>query len=164
MIYSEKIKMLVLDVDGTMTDGKINILEDGNQFKQFDCKDGLGIKMLNQQGIIVGIISHSSSDQAIAQRARMLGVQYVYTGYEEKDEILGTWLQELGLEFDQVAFIGDDLNDLPAMMKVGISACPSDAHEEVLASVDVILTNRGGEGCVREFIDKFLAVSYQKQA
>lgn len=156
--------MLVLDVDGTMTDGKINVLDDGNQFKQFDCKDGLGIRMLLKQGIHVGIISHSSARDAIESRAKTLGIAYVYAGFEEKDVILEKWASELGILLSEVAYIGDDLNDLPVMSKVGFSACPADATDQVMESVDVILKNKGGDSCIREFIDKYLPVGYQKIA
>ncbi|UXP32479.1 HAD-IIIA family hydrolase [Reichenbachiella agarivorans] len=162
MIDTYNIKMVVLDVDGTMTDGSINVMDDGTQFKKFSAKDGLGIKMLLNQGIIVAIISHSSTASAIEARAKMLGIKYVYAGHEEKDVILAGWLLELGLDWDQVAFIGDDLNDLPAMRKVGLSACPADSSQEVLEYVDVILTTKGGDGCVREFIDQHMMVTYQK--
>ncbi|WP_073124525.1 KdsC family phosphatase [Reichenbachiella agariperforans] len=162
MIDTSKIKMLVLDVDGTLTDGSINVMDDGSQFKKFNAKDGLGIKMLIRQGIEVAIISHSSTAAAIEARAQMLGIQYVYAGQEEKDIILSQWLTQLGLTYDQVAFIGDDLNDIPAMEKVGISACPADSSDEVLSFVDVILKSNGGDGCVREFIDQHMAVAYQR--
>jgi 3-deoxy-D-manno-octulosonate 8-phosphate phosphatase (KDO 8-P phosphatase) len=162
MINTEKIKMLVLDVDGTMTDGRINVTEEGQQFKQFHAHDGLGIRMLIQKGLRVGIISHSFSGGAIKARAEMLGISHVYTGLDEKDDILEKWCADLGLAMNEIAFIGDDLNDLPAMQKVGISACPSDARDEVISIVDVVLHKNGGAGCVREFIDNYLLVAYTK--
>ncbi|MEO9964880.1 MAG: HAD-IIIA family hydrolase [Reichenbachiella sp.] len=160
MINTENIKMLVLDVDGTMTDGRINVTEEGQQFKQFHARDGLGIRMLIKAGIRVGIVSHSFSAGAIEARGQMLGVSHVYTGQEEKDIILKKWCEELGLAMNEIAFIGDDLNDIPAMEKVGLSACPANAASEVLSHVDLVLSLDGGEGCVREFIDKHMSVSY----
>ncbi|PIB34562.1 hypothetical protein BFP72_03620 [Reichenbachiella sp. 5M10] len=162
MIDTSHIKMVVLDVDGTMTDGSINVMDDGSQFKKFSAKDGLGIKMLLQQGIVVGIISHSSTAQAIEARAKMLGISYVYAGHEEKDVILSGWLQKLGISYEEVAFIGDDLNDLPAMNKVSISVCPADASDDVVSYADVVLSSKGGDGCIREFIDKYMSVEYRK--
>lgn len=164
MLSLRNIKMLVLDVDGTMTDGSINVMDDGTQFKKFSAKDGLGIKMLIQQGIVVAIISHSSTAEAIEARAKMLGIKHVYAGHEEKDVILDQWLEDLKIPLDEIAFIGDDLNDLPAMRKVGFSACPSDSSQDVIDYVDVVLESKGGDGCVREFIDKHMAVSYQRMA
>lgn len=152
--------MVVLDVDGTLTDGSINILDDGSQFKKFSAKDGLGIKLLVKKGIEVAIISHSFTGQAIEARAKMLGIRHVYAGQEEKDVILEQWLDELKISYSETVFIGDDLNDLPAMRKTAISVCPSDATHDVKEFVDVITSARGGEGCVREFIDKYMNVSY----
>jgi len=158
----DHIKMLVLDVDGTMTDGKINVLDNGRQFKQFSSKDGLGIKMLLKKGIDVGIISHCIDPIAIEARAKMLGIKHVYAGLDEKDEILASWLEEKDYGFDQVAFIGDDINDLPAMKKCSVSACPADSSADVISYVDVVLQSNGGDGCVREFIDKYIGISYQR--
>lgn len=152
----KRIKLLLLDVDGTMTDGGIYVLEDGSQFKRFNAKDGLGIKMLMKAGIEVGIISHSHIAPMIESRAKTFGLRYVYIGQEPKLEILRRWIYKLNLKKCQVAFIGDDVNDMEIMQEVGISACPSDAVDSIKKIADVILTNRGGEGCVREFIDQYL--------
>lgn len=162
MINTAKIKMLVLDVDGTMTDGRINVTEEGHQFKQFHARDGLGIRMLIKKGIRVGIVSHSFASGAIQARGKMLGISHIYTGLEEKDVILEQWCSELDLTMADIAFIGDDLNDIPAMKKVGISACPANAAKEVISQVDLVLELDGGHGCVREFIDKYLGVTYTK--
>ncbi|WP_109831101.1 KdsC family phosphatase [Reichenbachiella versicolor] len=157
---TDHIKFLVLDVDGTMTDGRINVLSDGSVFKQFHAKDGLGIKMLIKKGIDVGIISHGTAPEAIEARAKVLGVKYVYAGLREKDEVLSEWLGEKGIKFNEVAYIGDDLNDLPVMNKVSISACPSNASDEVISFVDVVLKKEGGMGCIREFIDRYMGITY----
>ncbi|MGL1887391.1 MAG: HAD-IIIA family hydrolase [Reichenbachiella sp.] len=160
MIETGHIKLVVLDVDGTMTDGSINVMDDGSQFKKFSAKDGLGIKLMIKKGIEVAIISHSSTGAAIDARASMLGIKKVYWGQEEKDIILDQWLKELNINHSEVAFIGDDLNDLPAMRKVGISACPSDSSSEVKDYVDIVMEAKGGDGCVREFADKYMKVKY----
>lgn len=164
MINTENIKMLILDVDGTMTDGRINVTEEGQQFKQFHARDGLGIRMLIKTGVRVGIVSHSFSGGAIQARGKMLGVSHIYTGLEEKDLIIEGWCSELDLDLSEIAFIGDDLNDIPAMRKVGLSACPADAADEVVSYVDLVLKRNGGDGCIREFIDKFMSVTYSKMA
>ncbi|MFY0689535.1 MAG: HAD-IIIA family hydrolase [Cyclobacteriaceae bacterium] len=150
------IKFLILDVDGTMTDGGIYITEEGHQFKKFSAKDGLGIKIAMKSGIDVGIISHSYSTEMVSKRANMLGMKYVYIGQQPKLQILEEWLTELDLQLNEIAYIGDDLNDLDIMEKVGFKACPSDATETIKQICDVVLTNKGGEGAVREFIDKHL--------
>ena len=150
------IRFLVLDVDGTLTDGGVYIDANGVQSKKFNIKDGMGITLLREKGIHIGVLSHSRSKTILDERARMLGIELVYSGKEPKLQVLDRWLHELGLHYEQVAYIGDDINDLEIMQKVGISACPHDGHISVVKEVDVVLQRNGGEGCVREFIDRFL--------
>lgn len=150
------IKLLVLDVDGTLTDGGVYIDSNGVQSKKFNIKDGMGITQLHEKGLPVGIISHSRSKTILEERARMLGIDLLYSGKEPKLQVMDRWLKELSLTYDQVAFIGDDINDLEVIHKVGFSACPHDAHYSVVKEVDIVLQRKGGEGCVREFIDRFL--------
>jgi 3-deoxy-D-manno-octulosonate 8-phosphate phosphatase (KDO 8-P phosphatase) len=150
------IRLLVLDVDGTLTDGGVYIDANGVQSKKFNIKDGMGITQLREKGLHVGIISHSRSKSILDERARMLGLELLYSGKEPKLQVMQRWLKELSLSLEQVAFIGDDINDLDVIHKVGFSACPHDAHYTVVKEVDVVLQRNGGEGCVREFIDRFL--------
>jgi 3-deoxy-D-manno-octulosonate 8-phosphate phosphatase (KDO 8-P phosphatase) len=150
------IKLLVLDVDGTLTDGGVYIDANGIQSKKFNIKDGMGITQLREKGIHVGVISHSRSKSILDERARMLGIERMYSGKEPKLQVLERWLKELSLSLEQVAYIGDDVNDLEVIQQVGLSACPHDAHFSVVKQVDVVLQRNGGEGCVREFIDRFL--------
>jgi len=150
------IKLLVLDVDGTLTDGGVYIDSNGVQSKKFNIKDGMGITQLREKGIHVGVISHSRSKSILDERARMLGIELMYSGKEPKLQVLERWLKELSLTYEQVSYIGDDINDLEIMNKIGLSACPHDAHYSVVKEVDVVLQRNGGEGCVREFIDRFL--------
>ncbi len=151
-----QIKLLVLDVDGTLTDGGVYIDSNGVQSKKFHIRDGMGITLLHEKGLPVGILSHSRSKTILDERARMLGIDRVYSGKEPKIEVLSRWLLELNLSFEQVAYIGDDVNDLEVLEKVGFSACPHDAHFSLVKIVDVVLQRNGGQGCVREFIDRFL--------
>ncbi len=153
-----QIKLLVLDVDGTLTDGGVYIDSNGVQSKKFHIRDGMGITLLHEKGLPVGILSHSRSKTILDERARMLGIDRVYSGKEPKIEVLSRWLLELNLSFEQVAYIGDDVNDLEVLEKVGFSACPHDAHFSLVKIVDVVLQRNGGQGCVREFIDRFLLV------
>ncbi|MEL7148499.1 MAG: HAD-IIIA family hydrolase [Bacteroidota bacterium] len=153
----KKIKLLILDVDGTLTDGGIYITDEGTQFKKYNAKDGYGIMMTQKQGRAeVGIISHSKSAPMVEQRAAMVGIKYVYVGNEPKAQILDQWCQQNNWTKEEVAFIGDDLNDLDIMKEVGITACPADAVKTIRNFVDIPLTKNGGEGCVREFIDEYL--------
>jgi 3-deoxy-D-manno-octulosonate 8-phosphate phosphatase (KDO 8-P phosphatase) len=150
------IKLLVLDVDGTLTDGGVYIDANGVQSKKFHIRDGMGITLLHEKGLQVGIISHSRSKTILDERARMLGIERVYSGKESKLEVLNKWVSELNLTLAQVAYIGDDVNDIEVLEKVGLSACPHDAHFSLVKVVDVVLARNGGQGCVREFIDRFL--------
>jgi 3-deoxy-D-manno-octulosonate 8-phosphate phosphatase (KDO 8-P phosphatase) len=152
----ENIKFLVLDVDGTMTDGGVYISEDGKQMKKFNARDGIAIQNIIKMGIHVGIISHSKSSGMVQTRADMLGIKYCYVGHQAKEEVLSEWLIELSLDKAQVCFIGDDINDLSIMSEVGISACPSDAAEEVSDIATIQLSRKGGDSCIREFYDQYL--------
>ena len=151
-----QIKLLVLDVDGTMTDGGIYVMEDGRQFKKFNAKDGMGIKLALKTGIEVGIISHSLVTEMVSSRANSLGLKYFYIGQESKLMVLKKWQEELGIQTDKIAFIGDDVNDLEIMQYVGTAACPADAVKPIKEISDIVLTKNGGEGAVREFIDNYL--------
>ena len=150
------IKMLILDVDGTMTDAGIYITDDGRQFKKYNARDGIGVRMAMRAGVEVGIISHSMSSEMVETRGNMLGMKYVYVGDRPKVDVLNEWLTELKLNPENIAYIGDDVNDLDIMKIVGLTACPFDAVDEVKGVVDIQLSKKGGEGCVREFIDNHL--------
>ena len=151
-----KIKLLILDVDGTMTNGQINVSAQGELFKSFNAKDGHGIRSAMQEGVEVAIISTSNSRDIIEARMQMLGISRWYAGPHDKLEVLQSWMQELSIDKESIAFIGDDLNDKTIMEYIGMAACPQDAVEEIKLLVDVVLSKKGGEGCVREFIDRFI--------
>jgi len=150
------IKFLILDVDGTLTDGGIYLSDEGEQFKKFNARDGMGIKKAISKGIEVGIISHSYSSKMIDDRANMLGLKYVYVGEKPKLQVMDQWLSELGLSRNEVAYMGDDINDLEVMKLVGCAACPADSSEEVLEISQKVMKKNGGAGAVREFIDEHL--------
>ncbi|MNJ84758.1 3-deoxy-D-manno-octulosonate 8-phosphate phosphatase KdsC [compost metagenome] len=152
----EKIKFLVLDVDGVMTDGGMYYTESGDQIKKYNTKDGMGIMKAQEKGLICGIISSAFTDKMVRNRAEVLKIDHVYVGREQKITILKQWCEELSISLDQVAIIGDDINDLSIMREVGLRACPKDAVQEVKKEVDIVLTKNGGTGVVREFIDNFL--------
>lgn len=156
MEAAKKIKLLILDVDGTMTDAGVYIMEDGKQFKKFNARDGMGIKVAMKAGIEVGIISHSAIREMVESRAQMLGMHYCYVGTEPKVNIYKQWMKKLELTKEEVAFIGDDINDLEIMEAVGLAACPADAVDQIRKISKIILTKKGGDGCVREFIDDYL--------
>jgi len=153
---ASRIRLLVLDVDGTLTDGGVYIDSNGIQSKKFNIKDGMGITQLREKGIHIGIISHSRSKSILDERARMLGIDLMYSGKEPKLQVLDRGLKDLELTYEQVVYIGDDINDLEVIHKAGLSACPHDAHFSVVKEVDIVLQRNGGEGCVRELIDRYL--------
>lgn len=155
-MHKKSIKLLVLDVDGTLTDGGVYISEKGEQTKKFNVKDGMGIVMLKKSGTEVGIISHSSVSEMISNRANTLKLKYVYVGQKPKLEVLQEWLDELQLTLEEVAYMGDDINDLDIIKVCGLTACPSDAMAIIKEKVDHVMSMRGGEGAVREFIDHYI--------
>lgn len=150
------IRFLVLDVDGVMTDAGMYFAESGDEFKKFNAKDGIAIKKLAKQDIQVGFLSSGFKKGIINRRAELLGVKYVSVGTEKKIDTLEGWLKEMNLSYDQMAYIGDDINDLDIMKKAGMSACPADAVNEIREISDVVLGRKGGDACVREFADRFL--------
>jgi YrbI family 3-deoxy-D-manno-octulosonate 8-phosphate phosphatase len=152
------IKLLILDVDGVMTDGGMYYTENGDQMKKFNAKDGMGIMNLKNSGTKIGIISSGFYGEIVKKRAEILGIELCHVGREKKIDILNSWCKNLSITLNQVAMIGDDLNDLEVMEKIGFSACPSDAHRLIKSQVDLILTKKGGEGCVRELIDNYFRI------
>ena len=150
------IKLLVLDVDGTLTDGSIYINEAGEQTKRFNVKDGMGIVLAQQAGFEVGIISHSFTTGMIQARAENLNLKHLYIGKRPKLEVLHEWLEKLNINIEEVAYIGDDVNDFDIMEAVGCAACPADAIKPIKVIADIVLTHDGGKGAVREFIDSYL--------
>jgi YrbI family 3-deoxy-D-manno-octulosonate 8-phosphate phosphatase len=130
--------------------------ESGDEFKKFNSKDGLAIKTLTGAGKYVGFVSSGKNSHIIENRAALLGVQKVYVGIGKKDEILEDWCKELNIGFENIAYIGDDTNDLPAIQRAGLTACPADAVPLVKEAVNIVLSKKGGEGCVREFVEKYI--------
>ena len=152
----KEIKLLILDVDGVMTDGGMYWTESGDQMKKFNTKDGLGIMGLTKKGFQVGIISSGFTKNMVQQRAELLGIERCYVGQDSKLQVLTQWCTEMSISMKEVAIIGDDVNDLEVMKSVGLAICPSDAVNEIKSVCAIILSQKGGQGCVREFIDGYL--------
>ena len=152
----KKIACLIVDVDGVMTDGGMYWSEQGDQIKKFNTKDGLGLMELTKKSFPVGIISSGFTQVMIQKRAELLGITHCYVGQKPKLEVLETWCKEWGITLENVAVIGDDKNDLPMMKSVGLAVCPADAVNEVKSISDIVLEKKGGDGCVRAFIDAYL--------
>src|SRR5262249_49008237 len=142
---ASKIKLVLFDVDGVLTDGKILLHADGSETKQFDIKDGTAIVWAQRLGITVGFLSARSSTST-AQRAAQLGVTLVHQGVASKLETYDQIVDELLLDNEQVAYMGDDVLDLPVLIRAGFSAAPADAAPEVRARVGWVSPARGGDG------------------
>ena len=147
------IELIVLDVDGTLTDGKIIYTSNGDEIKNFDVKDGLAIaswtKKFNKKAAIIT----GRKSKLVEKRANELGITHLFQGIDNKDEILENILKEENLTWDQVACIGDDLNDYKMLRKAGISFCVNDAVDDIKAISDVVCTKAGGYGAVREMVE-----------
>lgn len=150
-----RIKMLILDVDGVMTDGGIIFDNHDNEFKVFNVRDGHGIKMLQKAGISVGIITGRES-KVVARRAKDLGIKEVHQGFKVKADALAKIFKKHGLKKDEVAFVGDDVVDIPVFTRVGLAIAVSDAVAEAKAAAHHITKNSGGRGAVREVCELIL--------
>jgi YrbI family 3-deoxy-D-manno-octulosonate 8-phosphate phosphatase len=150
-----KIKLVAMDVDGTLTDKGVFYSSDGLAMKRFDVNDGMGIRLLHQSNIETIILTSDDSDIP-AKRADKLKMKYKIIGAERKITELNNLLTNIGHSLDEVAYIGDDINDIEVLKMCGVSACPNDAVKSVKEITDIILDNRGGYGAVREFADIIL--------
>lgn len=153
---ASKIKLLALDVDGVLTDGRLYFLEDGSEIKAFDTQDGHGIKMLQSAGVEVAIITGRTTN-LVARRAQNLGIKHLYQGREDKVEALKDLLGLLRLTADQVAYMGDDLPDLSAITFAGLGLAPANAHAFVKTNANLVTQTEGGRGAVREVCDFILS-------
>ena len=153
---AKKIKLVALDMDGTLTDGSINIGAEGELFKRFNAKDGLGITTARRHGLKVCIIT-GRKGPIVQRRAEELGIGAdVMSGISAKKQALLALADKYNLTLEEIAFMGDDLNDLPALLIAGLSAAPADAVEDVKQRVDFIAPHNGGQGAVRDLLELIL--------
>ena len=153
--WAARIKLLILDVDGVMTDGRIIMNENGEEIKCFHVRDGHGLKLLLSAGIDVIIISGRKSKTA-RYRAKELGIQEIYQGVKWKESLCRKLIQRKGLKREQVCCMGDDLPDLPIFSQAGISIAVADASPEVRAAASFVTKKKGGNGAVREVCELIL--------
>jgi 3-deoxy-D-manno-octulosonate 8-phosphate phosphatase (KDO 8-P phosphatase) len=151
-----RIKLLISDVDGVLTDGHIYMAGNGEAFKAFNILDGFGIKALQDAGIAFAVITGRQSD-IVAQRMRELAVRYVFQGQADKLAAYATLKTQLRLADEQIAHIGDDLPDLPLIRRVGLGVAVANAYPALKEHAHYVTTQRGGEGAVREVCDLILA-------
>ena len=153
---ASKIKLVALDMDGTLTDGSINIGADGELFKRFNAKDGLGITTARRYGLRISVIT-GRKGPIIRQRTEELGIgEDVMSGISAKKQALQVLAEKYNLSLEEIAFMGDDLNDLPALLAAGLSAAPADSAEDVKLAADYIAPHKGGRGAVRDLLELIL--------
>jgi 3-deoxy-D-manno-octulosonate 8-phosphate phosphatase (KDO 8-P phosphatase) len=151
----KRIKLLLLDVDGVLTDGGIIYNDNGSEIKVFNVKDGLGMRLLMEAGIHLGIVTGRRSN-ALYSRCKDLGINLIYDGVGNKIDVLDGLLDQTGVTVEEVAFIGDDLPDLALMKIIGLSIAVSDAHKSILDHADMVTSAKGGQGAVREVCETIL--------
>ena len=152
----KKIKLFAIDVDGVLTDGGMYYSEKGEVLKKFNTRDGMGIEILRKNGIIPVLITKENS-KIVLQRAKKLKVKEVYISIEDKVKILKKIIEKYKLRWNEVAYMGDDINDLPVLEKVGLCFAPNDAIPEIKQIADCVTLKKGGEGALREAVDFIIA-------
>ena len=152
---AKDLKLFLLDVDGVLTDGTITYTHEGNEIKSFHTRDGMGIRLLMESGVEVGLITARESE-AVNRRVQDLGIKYVFQKAKNKLEIFQNLLKELELQPSQVSYMGDDWLDLPLLIRVGFAATVADAASEVLQVAHYVTKRKGGKGAVREVCDLIL--------
>ncbi|MBW5448503.1 HAD hydrolase family protein [Cohnella sp. CFH 77786] len=136
-----------------MTDGKMIYSENGDEIKQFHVRDGIAASLIREKGFRLGIMSAGNAEQAITKRFTRLGFEYISVKNRLKEERFQEFLDEFNVIASEVAYIGDDINDIKIMKRCGVAICPSDAHHSVIEFADWVLKSKGGEGCLREVSD-----------
>ena len=151
----KRIKLLLLDVDGVLTDGGIIYNDNGSETKVFNVKDGLGMRLLMEAGIHLGIVTGRRSN-ALYSRCKDLGINLIYDSVGNKIDVLEELLDQTGVSAEEIAFIGDDLPDLALMKIIGLSIAVGDAHKSILDNADMVTSAKGGQGAVREVCETIL--------
>lgn len=152
---AKHLKLLILDVDGVLTDGRLFFDDQNREYKFFHARDGHGIKLLRQSGVEVAVISGRKSD-SVGLRMKSLGIEHIYQGQEDKTTAFDELIAKLGIEPEQVAHMGDDVLDLPIMKRAGLAIAVNDAHYAVKDYADYCTELAGGTGAVREVCDAIM--------
>ena len=152
----KELKLFATDVDGVLTDAGMYYGESGEELKKFNTRDGMGIKLLQAEGVVIAIITMEQT-KIVARRAKKLGITEVFQGAKDKVSVLTHLSQKFNIPFEQMAYMGDDVNDVGALQTVGYAAAPADCVDQVRLVVHYICQRKGGEGAVREVIDMILA-------
>ena len=152
----KELKLFATDVDGVLTDAGMYYGESGEELKKFNTRDGMGIKLLQAEGVMIAIITMEQT-KIVARRAKKLGITEVFQGAKDKVSVLTHLSEKFNIPFEQMAYMGDDVNDVGALQTVGYAAAPADCVDQVRLVVHYICQKKGGEGAVREVIDMILA-------
>jgi 3-deoxy-D-manno-octulosonate 8-phosphate phosphatase (KDO 8-P phosphatase) len=160
---AQHLKLLILDVDGVLTDGRLFFDDQNREYKFFHARDGHGIKLLRQSGVEVAVISGRKS-ASVEQRMKSLGISYIYQGQEDKTMAFDELIKTLDLKPEQVAHMGDDVLDLPIMKRAGLAIAVADAHFAVKDYADYCTELAGGTGAVREVCDAIMQAQGKLQA
>jgi 3-deoxy-D-manno-octulosonate 8-phosphate phosphatase (KDO 8-P phosphatase) len=153
---ARRLRLVLTDCDGVLTDGGVYYSERGEELKRFNIRDGMGVERLRKlAGIETGIVTGEFSG-SVSRRAEKLGITECHLGARDKAAVVRGILERLNLDSGEVAYLGDDVNDLPAFGVVGLTACPADALDEVAAAAQVVLRRAGGQGAFREFAELVL--------
>lgn len=150
-----RIRLFAMDVDGVLTDAGMYYSESGDELKKFNTRDGMGIKLLQKTGLITAIVTQERT-KIVARRAEKLAISELHQGVMDKLTVIREMAARHGLSLKQVAYIGDDVNDLEALKAVGFSASPADGLPDIVAAVDHVCQKKGGEGAVREVVELLL--------
>ncbi len=150
------IKLLLLDVDGVLTDGKITYTDSGEEIKNFCSKDGFGLRLLIYSGVKVGIITGRAANGALNARCKNLGIDLIFAAIKDKKAALKSIVENMSIKQNEIAFAGDDIPDIAIMQKCGFSFAVANASPEVIEIADYTTTNRGGDGAVREICESIL--------
>jgi YrbI family 3-deoxy-D-manno-octulosonate 8-phosphate phosphatase len=157
----QRIRLFATDVDGVLTDGGMYYAESGDEWKKFNTRDGMGIKLLQRAGIVTAIVTQERT-KLVARRAEKLMIPELHQGVMDKLSLVRQMAARHGLTLSQVAYIGDDINDFETLKAVGFSATPADGMPQVAAVVDYICRKKGGEGAVREIVEMILEAQGSK--
>jgi YrbI family 3-deoxy-D-manno-octulosonate 8-phosphate phosphatase len=154
-ILLREIRLFATDVDGVLTDAGMYYSESGDEWKKFNTRDGMGIKLLQKAGLITAIVTQERT-RLVARRAEKLAIPELHQGVMDKLSVIRDMVMRHGISLRQVAYIGDDVNDIEALKAVGFSAAPADSLPQVLDIVDYVCRQKGGEGAVRELVEMIL--------
>jgi YrbI family 3-deoxy-D-manno-octulosonate 8-phosphate phosphatase len=156
----KELKLFATDVDGVLTDAGMYYGESGEELKKFNTRDGMGIKLLQDEGVMIAIITMEQT-KIVARRSKKLGITEVFQGAKDKVSVLAHLSEKFNIPFEQMAYMGDDVNDVAALQTVGYAAAPADCVDQVRHVVHYICQKNGGEGVVREVIDMILAARHR---